>query len=254
MSQQFQVKKTFLSSAVLAATLAFGGTAQAASLIQPLSGVDKLLTTIVTKSKISGSLGKDASGNLAMDANGNFMFYFSGKVYYPLTNPLNGQLVGTAGPNGTVSGQAAFPPAFAGLAMQVAGWLQGGADPSQMPTIPSKIDWGMNDLTIVLAGTTYRPIANPDLALEGRAFTGFGPVEIGQILNGENGMSMSVRMGGCLAMQAVSGPHAGKIGTQCLNGTFTFDLSGITLDDPMASTLNGTGTSNCWMVLQKPMM
>ena len=90
--------------------------------------------------------------------------------------------------------------------------------------------------------------------LEGRAFTGFGPVEIGQLLNGPNGMSMSVRMGGCIAMKAVSGPHTGKIGTQCLNGTFTFDLSGIDLGNPMASTLNGTGTSNCWMVLQKPMM
>ena len=148
MSQQFQAKNTFLASAVLAATLAFGGTAQAASLIQPLSGVDTLLTTIVTKSKIAGSLEKDANGNLAMDANG-FKFNFSGKVYYPLTNPLNGQLVGTSGPTGTVTGQASFPMDFAMLAINVYGWLQSGADPANMPTIPAKINWGMNDLTIV---------------------------------------------------------------------------------------------------------
>lgn len=254
MSQQFQAKKSFLVSAVLAATLAFGGTAQAEKLIQPLSGVDTLLTTIVTKSKITGSLEKDANGNLTMDANG-FKFNFSGKVYYPLTNPLNGQLMATSGPTGTVAGQASFPMDFAMLAINVYGWLQNGADPAQMPVIPAKINWGMNDLTIVQGGTTYRPITDPaGLGLEGRAFTGFGPVEIGQILNGPNGMSMSVRMGGCIAMKAVSGPHTGKIGTQCLNGTFTFDLSGIDLGNPMASTLNGTGTSNCWMVLQKPMM
>ena len=253
MSQQSKVKKSFLASAVLAATFAFGGTAQAASPIQPLSGVDTLLTTIATKSKITGTLEKDANGMLVMDANG-FKFNFSGNVYTPVINGFNGTLMGTSGPTGTVSGQASFPPAFAQLAMQVYGWLQSGADPANMPAIPSKIDWSMNDLTIVHAGTTYRPVANPDLGMQARAFTGLGPVEIGQILNGPNGMSMSVRMGGCIAMQAVSGPHAGKIGTQCLNGTFTFDLSGIDLANPMASTLNGTGTSNCWMVLQKPMM
>lgn len=253
MSQQFQAKKSFLAGAVLAATLTLGGTAQAEKLIQPLSGVDTLLTTIVTKSSITGTLEKDANGMLVMDANG-FKFNFSGNIYNPLVNPLNGKLMATSGPTGTVSGQASFPPAFAQLAMQVWGWLQSGGDPANMPAIPSKIDWGMNDLTIVHAGTTYRPVANPDLAMEARAFTGLGPVEIGQILNGPNGMSMSVRMGGCLAVQAVSGPNAGQVGTECLNSTFTFDLSGITLDNPMASTLNGTGTSNCWMVLQKPMM
>ena len=246
-------KKSVLTGTALAVGLSLASIGHAAP--TPLNGVDTLLTTVVSKSKIKGGLEKDANGNLAMDVNGNFKFNFSGNVYYPLTNPLNGQLVATSGPTGTVSGQAAFPPAFAGLAFQVYGWLMSGADPANMPAIPPKIDWGMNDLTIVQAGTTYRPITNPDgLGLDGRAFTGLGPVEIGQILNGPNGMSMSVRMGGCLAVQGVSGPNAGKVGTECLNSTFTFDLSGITLDNPMASTLDGTGTSNCWMVLQKPMM
>lgn len=227
--------------------------AHAAAFLQPLSGVDSMLTTIVSKSRISGGLAKDASGNLAMDANMNFMFNFSGNVFFPVANPLNGQLEATSGPIGTVSGQAAFPPEFASLAIQTYAWLKNGANPAEMPAMPSKINWTMNDLTVVMGGTTYRPLPNADMSLEGRAFTGLGPVEIGRLLNGSKGLSMSVRMGGCLAMQGVSGPQAGKIGTQCMNGTFTFDLSGINLNNPMASTLNGTGTSNCWLVLQKPM-
>jgi len=238
----------------LISSLGFAGTTYAGSPIQPLTGIDTLVTTIVTKSKIAGSLEKNADGTLAMDANYNFKFNFSGPVYFPVANPKNGQLMGTSGPIGTVSGQAAFPPDFAMLAFNVYGWLMSGADPTQMPAIPSKINWTLNDLTVVVDGTTYRPIANAEMALDGRAFTGLGPVEIGQLLNGTNGLSMSVRTGGCMAVQGVSGPNAGKIGTQCLNGTFTFDLSGIDLANPMMSTLNGTATSNCFTVLHKPMM
>ena len=225
--------------------------AHADKFMQPLSGVDLELKTIVTKSKIKGGLAKDANGNLAMDANMNFMFNFSGNIFYPLANPLNGELMGTSGPTGKVSGQAGFPPAFAGLAIQVYDWLMKGADPAKMPTIPPNIDWRMNDLKVIIGGTTYTPLSNLSSPL--RAFTGLGPVEIGKVLNGSDGLSMSVRMGGCIPMQGVDGPYKGKIGTQCLNGTFTFDLSGINLNNPMTSTLNGTGTSNCWMVLQNPM-
>jgi hypothetical protein len=248
-------KKTALVASILAATLTFGqsGHAEGQGSIKQLTGIDEITTTFVTKSKIAGSLEKDANGNLAMDANGNFKFNFSGDIYYPMTNVQNGELKSLYGPTGTVSGQAAFPPAFAGLAIQIYQWLQNGADPSQMPAIPAKIDWTLNDITIVEAGTTYRPIPTPGMTLEGRAFTGLGPVEIGQLLNGSNGLSMSVRMGGCFAVQAVSGPHAGMIGTYCLNSTFTFDLSGINLSNPMTSTLNGTGTSNCWTVIHQPM-
>ena len=147
MSKQY--KKSFIAGAVLAAGLVFGGAVHAGSIIQPLSGVDKLVTTIVSKSKISGSLEKDANGGLVLDANGNFKFNFSGKIYYPITNPLNGELVATSGPIGTVDGQVAFPQEFAGLAFAVYGWLNNGADPSQMPAIPPIIRWTMNEITIV---------------------------------------------------------------------------------------------------------
>ena len=247
-------KKSVLTGAILAVGLGLANISHAAVSVQPLSGVDTLLTTVVSKSKIKGGLEKDVNGNLAMDANGNFKFNFTGDIYYPITSPLTGELKGTSGPMGKVSGQAGFPMAFANLAIQVYAWLQNGADPSQMPAIPSKIDWVMNDITITAYGSTYRPILNPEMALDGRAFTGLGPVEIGVLLNGSSGMSMSVRTGGCFAVQGVSGPNKGKVGTQCLSGTFTFDLSGINLTNPLASTLNGTATSNCWTVLHKPMM
>lgn len=256
MSKSLMLKKSLLIVAMLAATLTSGtaSAGQYGDTPEPLSGVDTMLTSVVSKSYITGGLEKDANGNLSMDENGNFKFNFTGSVRSPMINPQSGELTGTHDSIGTVSGQAAFPLPFAMLAIQVYGWLMNGADPSQMPASPAKIDWTMNDLTLVVNGTTYRPIDNPDYALDGRAFTGFGPVEIGQILNGANGLSMSVRMGGCMAMQGVDGPNKGKIGTQCLNGTFTFDLSGIDLYNPMASTLNGTATSNCWLVLQNPMM
>lgn len=85
--------------------------------------------------------------------------------------------------------------------------------------------------------------------MKGRAFTGLGPVELGQL----SAESMTVRMAGCSAVVGVAGPNAGKVGTLCLNGSFTFDLAGINLSNPMQSTITGTGTSNCITVLHTPM-
>ena len=241
------ISKSALISALAVTSLTFS-TTSFADQDKKLSGVDNLLTTIATKSMISGGLAKNADGMLDMDANGNFMFNYSGDVYRPITKS-NGELVNLGAPIGTVQGQAAFPPQFAMMAIGMYAYVQG---VGPMPEVPSKIDWTMNDVTITVDGTTYEPIDNPDMGLNARAFTGLGPVEIGQVLDGD-GLSMSVRMGGCYAVQATSGPEAGKIGTECLNGTFTFDLSGINLANPFYSTLNGTGTSNCFTVLHEPM-
>ncbi len=252
------LKKIMLIGSVVAATLALNSVAYAsgsnAPRIQPLTGVDKLLTTFVSKSIISGALEKDANGMLTLDAKGNFKFNFSGNLFYPVTDPRNGELEATYGPKGSVSGQIAFPPAFATLAFEIYNWVQNGADPSQMPVIPTKIDFTENGITINAYGTTFKSLTTPGLTLEGRAFTGLGPVEIGQLLNGSNGLSMSVRLGGCFGVEAVSGRHKGKVGTYCLNNTLTFDLSGINLSNPLASSITGTGTSNCWTVLHKPLM
>ena len=237
---------------VLAVATSFIGTAYAGKgwkHDEPLSGVDTMLTTIATKSMITGGLAKNADGMLDMDANGNFMFNYSGDVYRPNTNP-NGELVNLGGPIGTVEGQAAFPMEFAMLAIGVYGYLNGGP----MPEVPSKIDWTMNDIAITVDGTTYVPFGDSDMGLNARAFTGLGPVEIGGVLNGADGMSMSVRMGGCFAVQAVSGPETGKIGTECLNGSFTFDLSGIDLNNPSYLPRVSLPSNDCFTVMHTPLV
>lgn len=251
------LKQIMLTASIVATMLAFTPASYASNnvpRIQRLTGVDNLVTTFASKSIISGALEKDASGNLTTDANGNFKFNFSGDLFYPVTNPRNGELKAIYGPKGSLSGQIAFPPAFATLAFEIYNWVQNGADPSQMPTIPAKIDFRENGVTINAYGTTYKSLTTPGLTLEGRAFTGLGPVEIGQLLNGTDGLSMSVRLGGCFGVEAVSGRHKGKVGTYCLNNTLTFDLAGINLSNPLASSITGKGTSNCWTVLHKPLM
>lgn len=248
---QLKLRKHLLAASFLAVTSAMGGVCHAGyknSLIQPLTGADTLLTTYVSKSRISGALEKDANGMLVMDENNNFNFTFDGDIFYPITSPFNGKLLATSGPIGTVSGTVLFPQEFAQLAFETYAFMTG---QGPLPAIPPVIHWTMKDITIVDGGTTYVPIQSTpeEMGLYGRAFTGLGPVEIGQL----GGMSMSVRMGGCFAVQAVDGVEAGKIGTYCLNSTFTFDLSGIDPGNPMQSTITGTGSSNCTTVVQTPL-
>jgi hypothetical protein len=88
------------------------------------------------------------------------------------------------------------------------------------------------------------PTVQDAMRLKGRAFTGLGPVELNAIAPG----SMSIRMAGCSAIVGTDGPDKGKVGTICLNGTFTFDLAGLA-----QGQLTGTGTSNCITVLHTPM-
>jgi hypothetical protein len=94
------------------------------------------------------------------------------------------------------------------------------------------------------------------MKMQGRAFTGLGPVEVAQLIPGN---SLSVRMAGCSALVSTDGPNKGKVGTLCLNGTFSFDLSGVLLGSgdpadmtPFTSNISGLGTSNCTTVLHNP--
>ena len=262
-----RLKKSVIIGSILATTAAFSNASYAGRFkdyIQPLSGADTLLSTYVSKSRISGALRKE-SGYLVTDdgtSTGNFLFDFSGDIYYPITSPFDGKLKATSGPIGTVSGTVLFPQEFAQLAFAAYGAMTGLGPALDPAAIPASIHWTMQDITIVDAGTTYVPIPSDpeDMGLYGRAFTGLGPVEMGQLDvdgNGAPDMSMSVRMGGCFAVQAVDGVEAGRIGTYCLNSTFTFDLSGINYSqDPMVaatSTITGIGSSNCTTVLHTPM-
>jgi len=264
----FKKRKSLLVSSMLAATVAFSNVSYAGWLkdyVQPLSGADTLLSTYVSKSRISGELRKEG-GYLVTDdgtPTGNFLFDFSGNIYYPITSPIDGKLKATSGPIGTVEGTVLFPQEFAQLAFAAYGAMTGLGPALKPEDIPASIHWTMDNIKIVDGGTTYVPIpsAPEDMGLYGRAFTGLGPVEMGQLEVGvdDDGvdMSMSVRMGGCFAVQAVEGVEAGKIGTYCLNSTFTFDLSGINYSpDPLVaatSTITGIGSSNCTTVLHTPM-
>ena len=50
-------------------------------------------------------------------------------------------------------------------------------------------------------------------------------------------------MAGCVGIRASDeGEYAGKVGTLCLNGTFTFD-----------EEFNGVGVSNCFIVIHDPL-
>jgi len=236
---------------MLLALVAISPTSQAGANLPP---VDNFLTTMFDKSVIAGSIDKDpATGMIAMDGNGNMKFSYSGSIH-AVTTGSDATLNALGNVVGSIQGQASFPMSFACLAMGMKSYLDG---VGPMPSVPYVIDWTCNTCTMVIGGTTYRSIVDVSndagavaaMRLQGRAFTGLGPVEVG----GLSAQSMSVRMAGCSAVMGVSGPNSGKVGTLCLNGTFTFDLSGINLANPMASDIRGTGTSNCVTVLHTPM-
>jgi hypothetical protein len=250
-----QTIKKCVAATVLVAGFGFSVTSFADGAALP--PVDSLMSTMFDKSVISGSIAKDPStGMFAFDAAGNLMFNYSGKVYSIETNERNGKLTGLEKVVGSVQGQAAFPMSFGGMAIGMKMYLDG-AGP--MPAIPATIDWTCNHCNLVIGDSTYTSIVDvagmfpagsaEAMRMKGRAFTGLGPVEIGKL----SAQSMSIRMAGCSAVVGVAGPDAGKLGTICLNGTFTFDLSGINTANPMASDLAGTGTSNCVTVVHTPL-
>jgi len=215
----------------------------------PLPVQDSFTKTIIDKSVVSGAVD-------GMDAKGNYTFDYTGKVYSVETNSKTGQLTELEKAIGTIEGQAAFPQEFVDLAMGAIGMLKGGP----APAMPAVIPWTCNKCTMKVGANTYTSVINPAVSgqfpdgsaeamrMQGRAFTGLGPVEMTKI----SPMSLSVRMAGCSAVVATEGPDAdaGMVGTICLNGTFTFDLA--TAADPTG--LKGTGTSNCITVLHKPIM
>jgi len=251
-----QALKRCFATTALVAGLGFSAVGFADGAALP--AVDSLLTTLFDKSVISGSIAKDPVTNMfTFDAAGNLMFNYSGKVYSVETKAKNGKLTGLDKQVGTVQGQAAFPMEFAGLALGMKAYLDGvGPMPSNISPV---INWTCNHCNLVIGDSTYQSIVDvasmfgaaptEAMRMQGRAFTGLGPVEVGYL----SAQSMSVRMAGCSAVVGVAGPDAGKVGTLCLNGTFTFDLSGINLASPMTSSIAGTGTSNCITVMHKPL-
>jgi len=226
----------------------------------PLPPVDRFQTILIDKSVIAGAV-------TGMDELGNLKFEYTGKIYSVETNRKTAQLKELADEVGSIAGTAAFPMSFAEIALGMKAFMDGNIPMPDMSQMPPVINWTCNTCTMVVNGTTYRSIVDmqgvfPDasiqaMRMQGRAFTGLGPVEMGML----SAQSMSVRMAGCSAVVGVAGPNAGKVGTLCLNGTFTFDLSGIVytmvngqpVPDMQNTQIRGTGTSNCITVLHTPM-
>ncbi|WP_455220608.1 hypothetical protein [Kaarinaea lacus] len=279
------VKGGFLSMALL-----IGVSANASDKLTPQ---DALVTTIVDKSVISGSLAKDAEGKLVYDAVGNARFQYTGKIYSLKTDINSGELSKLGKEIGSITGEAAFPKEFVALSAAVNEMMSGNwTDP--MPKFPPVVPWTCNHCEMIVNGSKYISIVDalsptlPDgvtenpyyniggiadnfdggidggaaaafatMGMDGRAFTGVTPASFDPATK-----TMSVRMAGCSAVIAIEGPHAGKMGTLCMNSTATFDVSGaygvFDSDHHMVgyepnSNISASGSSNCVTVLHNPL-
>ena len=249
----------------------------------PLTPQDKMVTTIIDKSIISGEVEHDADGKLTFDNKGNVKFNYTGNLYSIETNSRTGELNEIDNKIGTIEGQAAFPMDFvmmsAGMNAVMSGQLTMSQLLSQFGGMPPVVPWTCNHCKMTVGDSTYVSIVdaldpvngNPGMIamfnqmmaggaagaleamrLDGRAFTGETPVSFDPATK-----TMSLSMAGCSAVVAVSGSNAGKIGTLCMNSTATFDVSGAQFDQSgkLASTIiKAKGTSNCTTVLHKPTM
>ena len=147
----------------------------------------------------------------------DILYPISGPVYATMVNPSTGETMGAVQERGTVVATPSFDVSFFGL---MGDWN----------ALPPTLDWTMSAFQMSLGGSTFEIIDGMELT--GRAFPGLGPADpLG-----------SLRMAGCAGVQANNeGRYANKVGSLCLNGSFTFD-----------SNFNGNGVSNCTIVLHDP--
>jgi len=284
--------RKYLAASLLSAALLISVSAFADEEGTPLPPQDLGMTITIDKSLIHGSLAHDADGNLLYDKAGNARFQYSGTIYAVKTNQRDGSLVRLSkDPIGDITGEAAFPPEFVALSAGANGIMQQIADGTFdgiMPQMPSVVRWTCNHCDMTIAGTRYlsivdvldptdangdpNPFYNPQVAaafdasltdgavgalnsmrMEGRAFTGFGPTTFDVATR-----TMGIRMAGCSALVAVSGPNAGKIGALCMNAIATFDVHaaipiikhGQVVGYEPTSAISADGSSNCVTVMQ----
>jgi hypothetical protein len=103
--------------------------------------------------------------------------------------------------------------------------------------LPAALPWTMNEFQMSLGGSTFEIVDGMELT--GRAFPGLGPVEDPATLE-----ALTLRMAGCAGVMETSGEgrYANKVGSLCLNGTFTF-----------TEDFSGQVVSNCTIVLHDPL-
>ena len=194
------------------------------------------LTVVNTISEVDGIVGGfiDSNGDINYDMmnpdNQSIIYPISGDVYATLTDGTTGETLGSYTQKGTISATVLFPTTFFGL---MGNW---GELPATMTwTMTNElVDDGYGAFTMVVDGTTF----SFEEELTGRAFPHLGPVE-----NPQETGTMALRMAGCAGLRANDeGEYAGKVGTLCLNGTFTFDQE-----------FNGVGVSNCSIAIHDPL-
>jgi len=216
-----QLKKATLASAVIVTSIAFSST----SLAGNANGHDKVLFNPNTPSLTVVNSISDVQGYVGAFGAENIIYPIAGDVYATVTDDDTGVTQGGYVKEGTVSATVLLDYGFFGL---LGPW-------NQIPA--STIPWTMSDdFAMVINGTTF----TFEEKLDGRAFPDLGPVEA---INPDNPIeSQAVRMSGCAGVRADNeGDYAGKVGTLCLNGTFTFDAN-----------FNGHGVSNCSIALHTP--
>ena len=188
------------------------------------------LTVVNTISDVSGAVGGfvDADGNINGDMtnpnNVSILYPISGKVYATVTDGRTGETLGSYAQAGNISATASFSTSFFGL---FGDWS----------ALPATLPWTMtDDFRMEINGSTFKF----EEALTGRAFPHLGPVENPAVTG-----TMALRMSGCAGLREISGTgdYAGKIGTLCLNGTFSFDQQ-----------FKGKGVSNCSIAIHDPLM
>lgn len=187
------------------------------------------LTIVNTISEVDGHIGGfvnaagDVHGDMTDTTIETILYPIQGKVYTTVTNGRTGETLGSFNEEGTVSSTVTLSAAFFGL---MGDWSQTKA------TLP----WSMNnDFSMEVGGSTF----NLEESLTGRALPHLGPVEDPMVTG-----TMAIRMAGCAGIREVSGEgkYAGKVGTLCMNGTFTFD-----------EQFNGKGVSNCTIAVHTPL-
>ncbi|MGD8633957.1 MAG: hypothetical protein PVF85_10330 [Anaerolineales bacterium] len=153
------------------------------------------------------------------------LYPISGPVYATMINPSTGETMGAVQERGTVNATPAFDVSFFGL-----------AEPD-WSVLPATLPWTMDTFEMSIGGSTFEIIEGMELT--GRAFPGLGPVEDPMVTG-----LLALRMAGCAGVRETTGmgSYANKVGSLCLNGTFTFQPDFV-----------GTGVSNCTIVLHDPL-
>ena len=190
------------------------------------------LTIVNTISDVDGQIGGFvcADGTITsdpMDPCGveTILYPISGEVYATVTDGKTGQTLGAFTQAGSISATAAFDVSFFGLANPDWG------------SLPATMPWTMqDDFAMNIGGSTF--VFEEELT--GRAFPHLGPVEDPMVTG-----TLALRMAGCAGLRETSGEgdYANKVGTLCLNGTFTFQPDFV-----------GTGVSNCTIAIHDPLM